>query len=52
MAFDGTDSHAEVIERATSLNFLGDATDDYEEERPCHMTGQMTKRRILLAKTY
>ena len=52
MAFAGTDAHAEVIERATSLNFLGDATDDYEEERPCHMTGQMTKRRILLAKTY
>jgi hypothetical protein len=52
MAFDGSDAHAEAIERATSLNFLGDATDEYGEARPCHMTGHMTKRRVLLAKTY
>jgi prolyl-tRNA synthetase len=52
MAFDGTDSHAETIERTTGLSFLGDATDSYEEERPCFMSGRPTTRRVLLAKTY
>jgi len=50
--FDGTDAHAEAIERATSLTFLGDSTEDFEEEVPCHMSGKMTRRRIILAKTY
>jgi prolyl-tRNA synthetase len=50
--FDGTDAHAEAIERATSLTFLGDSTDEYDTERPCHMSGKMTRRRVILAKTY
>ena len=50
--FDGTDAHAEAIERATSLTFLGDSTEDYDEEMACHMSGKMTRRRIILAKTY
>ena len=52
LAFDGTDSHAETIERSTGLSFLGDATVPYAEERPCFMSGKPTKRRVLLAKTY
>ncbi len=52
LAFDGSDSHAEQIEKTTGLSFLGDATEPYEEERPCFMSGNMTKRRVLLAKTY
>ena len=52
MAFDGTDAHAETIERTTGLSFLGDATDPYDEERPCFMSGKMTTRRVILAKTY
>jgi prolyl-tRNA synthetase len=50
--FDGTDAHAEAIERATSLTFLGDSTEDFTEEMPCHMSGKMTRRRIILSKTY
>jgi prolyl-tRNA synthetase len=50
--FDGTDAHAEAIERATSLTFLGDSTEDFAEEMPCHMSGKMTRRRIILSKTY
>ena len=50
--FDGSDAHAEIIEKATGLTFLGDSTDDYLSEKPCHMTGKMTKRRVILAKTY
>ena len=52
LAFDGSDAHAEAIERTTGLSFLGDATEPYAEERPCHMTGEMTTRRVLLAKSY
>ena len=52
MPFEGTDAHAEIIEKATGLAFLGDATDEYDTEIPCHMTGKMTKRRVILAKTY
>ena len=52
MAFDGTDSHAETIERTTGLSFLGDATEPYEDEKACFMSGKMTTRRVLLAKTY
>ena len=52
MAFDGTDAHAETIERTTGLSFLGDSTDAYGEEKPCFMSGKMTTRRVILAKTY
>ena len=52
MAFDGTDSHAEQIEAKTGLLFLGDATEPFTEERECFMSGNMTTRRVLLAKTY
>ena len=49
---DGTDAHAEAIERLTGFAFLGDSTDEYLEARPCHMSGTPTTRRVLLAKTY
>ena len=52
MAFDGTDAHAETIERTTGLSFLGDATESYDSERPCFMSGKPTTRRVILAKTY
>ena len=52
IAFDGTDAHAETIERTTGLSFLGDSTEPYSEEKPCFMSGKLTTRRIILAKTY
>ena len=52
IAFDGTDAHAEIIEKHTGLTFLGDSTNEYNAEIPCHMSGKMTKRRVILAKTY
>tara|TARA_B100000575_G_scaffold56039_1_gene42106 strand:+ start:1726 stop:3213 length:1488 start_codon:yes stop_codon:yes gene_type:complete len=52
IAFDGTDAHAETIERTTGLSFLGDSTEPYSEETPCFMSGKLTKRRVILAKTY
>jgi len=50
--FAGSDAEAEAIERATSLGFLGDATEPYPNPRPCHMSGEMTTRRVLLSKSY
>ena len=52
IAFDGSDADAEIIEKHTGLTFLGDSTEEYESEKPCHMSGKMTKRRVILAKTY
>jgi prolyl-tRNA synthetase len=52
LPFDGTDAHAEAIERLTGFAFLGDSTDEYPTARPCHMSGNPTTRRVLLAKTY
>ena len=52
IAFDGTDAHAETIERTTGLSFLGDSTTPYDEEQPCLMSGKITTRRVILAKTY
>ena len=52
MAFDGSDAHAEVVERLTGLTFLGDATDEFDDEVKCHMSGKPTKRKVILAKTY
>ena len=51
VAFDGTDAHAETIERTTGLSFLGDSTTPYDKEQPCFMSGKMTTRRVILAKT-
>ena len=42
----------EIIEKHTGLTFLGDSTNEYNAEKPCHMSGKMTKRRVILAKTY
>ena len=50
LPFDGSDAHAEIIERTTGLTFLGDSTDEFAEERPCHMSGTPTKRRVFAAR--
>ena len=47
MAFDGTDAHAEIIERTAGLSFLGDAATEYEESRQCHMTGKEAKKSLI-----
>ena len=51
MAFDGTDAHAETIERLQDYH-SGDSTTPYEQEQACFMSGKMTTRRVILAKTY
>ena len=50
--FDGSDADAETIEELTGLSFLGEATEEYPEQRNCCISGNPTKRRILLSRTY
>ena len=53
IAFDGTDAHAEIIEKHTGLTFLGDSTNEYNAEKTVpHEWEKQTKRRVILAKTY
>ena len=52
LAFDGNDSDAEVLERATGLTFLGDCVEVYSEPRPCAVSGRMTTRKQHLARMY
>tara|TARA_B100000902_G_scaffold33115_2_gene39659 strand:- start:2964 stop:4484 length:1521 start_codon:yes stop_codon:yes gene_type:complete len=52
LAFDGNDSDAEIIEKATGLAFLGDCIDPFESPQPCAITGRMTTRKQYLARMY
>ena len=52
LAFDGNDSDAEILEKATGLTFLGDCIDSYSEPKPCVVTGRMTTRKQHLARMY
>jgi len=52
VAFDGTDSDAEVLEKSTGLTILGDAMTEYDEPQSCIVSGKMTSRRQHLARMY
>ena len=52
MAFDGNDAEAEIIEKSTGLSFLGDSTTPYEKKVTCVITGNLTTRRVFLARPY
>lgn len=52
LAFDGNDSDAEVLEKATGLTFLGDCIEPFSEPIPCAVTGRMTTKKQHLARMY
>ena len=52
VAFDGTDSDAEVLEKSTGLTILGDAMSEYDEPQSCIVSGKMTSRRQHLGRMY
>ena len=52
VAFDGTDSDAEVLEKTTGLTILGDSMTEYSEPQPCIVSGKMTTRCQHLARMY
>ena len=51
-AFDGNDSDAEILEKATGLTFLGDCNEPYNEPKQCVITGRMTTRKQHIARMY
>ena len=52
VAFCGNDAAAEVLEKASGLTILGHTLDEYDEPRPCCVTGEMTTKRQHLARMY
>ena len=52
IAFDGNDSDAEKLEKKTGLTLLGECDIDFEEVRPCVVTGKLTTKRQHIARMY
>jgi prolyl-tRNA synthetase len=52
IAFDGTDSDAELLEKKTGLTLLGVSDDKFSEERPCLVSGNLTLKRSYIARMY
>ena len=52
LAFDGSDSDAEILEKSTGLTLLGDADTPFADPLPCVITGNLTTRRQHIARMY
>ena len=52
LPFDGSDADAGMVEELTGLSFLGDAREPFPKARKCAVTGEPTRRRGWLARTY
>ena len=52
IAFDGSDSDAEILEKNTGLTILGDDISPYDEPQKCIITGKMTTRKQHIGKMY
>ena len=52
LAFDGSDSDAEALEKSTGLTLLGDADMPFPDPVPCAITGNPTTRRQHIARKY
>ena len=52
LAFDGSDSDAEILEKSTGLTLLGEADTPFDEPVPCAVTGKPTTRRQHIARMY
>ena len=52
LAFDGSDSDAEILEKSTGLTLLGESDTPFDEPVPCAVTGKPTTRRQHIARMY
>ncbi len=52
LAFDGSDSDAEILEKSTGLTLLGEADTPFDEPVPCAVTGKPTTSRQHIARMY
>ena len=52
IAFDGTDSDAEFLEKKTGLTLLGECDDHFTQQRNCLVTGKKTTKKQYIARMY
>ena len=52
IAFDGNDSDAEILEKNTGLTLLGECDEEFEDPRPCLVTGNLTRKRSHIGRMY
>ena len=52
IAFDGNDSDAEILEKNTGLTLLGECDEEFEDPRPCIVTGNLTRKRNHIGRMY
>ncbi len=52
IAFDGTDSDAEFLEKKTGLTLLGECDDHFTKQRNCLVTGKKTTKKQYIARMY
>jgi len=52
IAFEGNDSDAEFLEKKTGLTLLGVSDQEFRNERPCLVTGNLTTNRCYIARMY
>ena len=52
IAFEGSDSDAEFLEKKTGLTLLGVSDQEFTKKRPCIVTGNLTDNRCYIARMY
>ena len=52
IAFEGSDSNAEFLEKKTGLTLLGVSDQEFPKKRPCIVTGKLTVNRCYIARMY
>tara|TARA_A100000164_G_C21736827_1_gene690318 strand:- start:276 stop:935 length:660 start_codon:yes stop_codon:yes gene_type:complete len=52
LPFSGNDSDAEILEKKTGLTLLGECDSDFDSQKPCVITGNLTTKRQFLARMY
>ena len=52
LPFSGNDSDAEILEKKTGLTLLGESDCEFDSEKPCVITGNLTSKRQFVSKMY
>ncbi len=52
LAFEGSDSDAEKLEKLTGLTLLGISKNNFKNKRNCSITGKLTNNRAFIGRMY
>lgn len=52
LPFSGNDSDAEILEKKTGLTLLGESDREFDSDKPCVITGNLTSKRQFVSKMY